>query len=69
MNTVITHGKPIGQSILQGEGTGPGPTSSSLLSDLMSILRENVKKPFGSSFAKRKKLNHLIIIIIQTLYT
>ena len=56
MNAVITHGKPIGQSILQGEGAGPGPTSSSLLSDLMSILRENVKKPFGSSFAKRKKI-------------
>ena len=39
MNAVITNGKPVGESILQGEGAGPGPTSSSLLSDLLSILQ------------------------------
>ena len=33
MNAVITVGKPVGESVLQGEGAGPGPTSSSLLSD------------------------------------
>ena len=54
MNAVITHGKPVGESILQGEGAGPGPTSSSLLSDLFSILRGKVKKPFGISSNKRK---------------
>ena len=54
MNAVITEGKPVGQSILQGEGAGPGPTSSSLLSDLLSILRGNIKPPFGSSYNKRK---------------
>ena len=56
MNAVITHGKPVGESILQGEGAGPGPTSSSLLSDLISILRGNTKKPFGISTSKRKKV-------------
>ena len=56
MNAVITHGKPVGESILQGEGAGPGPTSSSLLSDLFSILRGGIKKPFGISSKKRKKL-------------
>ena len=56
MNAVITHGKPVGESILQGEGAGPGPTSSSLLSDLVSILRGNTKKPFGISTSKRKKV-------------
>lgn len=55
MNAVITHGKPVGESILQGEGAGPGPTSSSLLSDLLSILHGNVKKPFGIPSNKRKK--------------
>ena len=61
MNAVITEGKPVGQSVLQGEGAGPGPTSSSLLSDLMSILRGNIKFPFGISSKKRKNLsNHLI---------
>jgi len=54
MNAVILEGQPVGESILQGEGAGPGPTSSSLLSDLLSILRGNIKKPFGISSSKRK---------------
>jgi homoserine dehydrogenase len=56
MNAVILEGKPVGESILQGEGAGPGPTSSSLLSDLLSILRGNIKKPFGISYSKRKAI-------------
>ncbi|WP_440920948.1 homoserine dehydrogenase [Candidatus Pelagibacter sp.] len=56
MNAVITEGKPVGLSILQGEGAGPGPTSSSLLSDLLSILRGNIKPPFGISYNKRKSI-------------
>ena len=56
MNAVITEGRPVGQSVLQGEGAGPGPTSSSLLSDLLSILRGNIKYPFGISFTKRKSI-------------
>ena len=56
MNAVILEGKPVGESILQGEGAGPGPTSSSLLSDLFSILRGNIKKPFGIPSIKRKPI-------------
>ena len=56
MNAVILEGKPVGESILQGEGAGPGPTSSSLLSDLLSILRGNIKKPFGIQSNKRKAI-------------
>ena len=59
MNAVITHGKPVGESILQGEGAGPGPTTSSLLADLMSVLRGNIKYPFGISFLNRKKISVL----------
>ena len=59
MNAVITHGKPVGESILQGEGAGPGPTASSLLADLMSILRGNIKYPFGIPYSKRKKIKVL----------
>ena len=55
MNAVIINGKPVGESILQGEGAGPGPTSSALMSDLLSILRGNIKYPFGLPFIKRKK--------------
>ena len=56
MNAVITEGKPVGESILQGEGAGPGPTSSALISDLLSILRDNVKNPLGISVFKLKNL-------------
>ena len=56
MNAVILEGKPVGESILQGEGAGPGPTSSSLLSDLLSILKSNIKKPFGIPGIKRKSI-------------
>ncbi len=56
MNAVITEGEPVGQSVMQGEGAGPGPTSSSLLSDLLSILRGNIKYPFGISSKKRKRI-------------
>ena len=56
MNAVILQGKPVGENIFQGEGAGPGPTSSSLLSDLLSILRGDVKNPFGIPSNKRKKI-------------
>ncbi len=54
MNAVIAQGNPVGESILQGEGAGPGPTSSALMSDLLSILRGNIKYPFGIPSSKRK---------------
>ncbi len=57
MNAVILEGKPVGESILQGEGAGPGPTSSALMSDLLSILRGNIKNPFGISNNKRKYIS------------
>ena len=56
MNAVILEGLPIGETLLQGEGAGPGPTSSALMSDLMSILRGNIKYPFGIADNKRKKM-------------
>ena len=69
MNAVILEGKPVGETILQGEGAGPGPTSSSLLSDLLSILRGNIKKPFGIPFAQLKALkSYNINNYINSLY-
>jgi len=56
MNAVILEGKPVGESVLQGEGAGPGPTSSALMSDLLSILRGNIKYPFGIPKIKRKQI-------------
>ncbi len=58
MNAVILNGSPVGESVLQGEGAGPGPTSSALMSDLLSILRGNIKYPFGVSSKKRKSINN-----------
>ena len=54
MNAVIIKGKPVGESVLQGEGAGPEATSSALMSDLLSILRGNIKYPFGIPSKKRK---------------
>ena len=54
LNAVIAESKPVGESVLQGEGAGPGPTTSSLISDLCSVLRGNIKFPFVISNQKRK---------------
>ena len=54
MNAVILKGSPVGESVLQGEGAGPGPTSSALMSDILSILRGNIKYPFGITNKRRK---------------
>ncbi len=56
LNAVIIDGKPVGQSIIQGEGAGPAATTSALISDISSILRGNVKFPFSVSSGERKKL-------------
>jgi homoserine dehydrogenase len=47
LNAVIVDGKPVGQSIIQGEGAGPAATTSALVSDISSILRGNIKFPFS----------------------
>ena len=56
LNAVIIDGKPVGQSIIQGEGAGPAATTSALISDISSILRGNIKFPFSVSANERKKL-------------
>ena len=62
LNAIVVDGYPIGRSVLQGEGAGPGPTSSALISDLCSILRGNIKYPFGVSCFLRKKIGKLNIL-------
>ena len=57
MNAVILKGAPVGESVLQGEGAGPGPTSSALMSDLLSVLRGNIKYPFGIPNIKLQKIS------------
>ena len=56
LNAVIIDGKPVGQSIIQGEGAGAAATTSALISDISSILRGNIKFPFSLSNKERKKL-------------
>ena len=56
LNAIIIDGKPVGQSIIQGEGAGPAATTSALISDISSILRGNIKFPFSVSSKERKKL-------------
>ena len=61
LNAVVIDGLPIGRSVLQGEGAGPGPTSSALLSDLYSVLKGNIQYPFGVPYALRKKISNFDI--------
>jgi len=49
LNSIVVDGFPVGKSIFQGEGAGPGATTSALISDLCSVLRGNIKYPFGIS--------------------
>ena len=56
LNAVVIDGIPVGKAVLQGEGAGPGPTTSSLISDLCSILKGDIKFPFGVSYLKRKNI-------------
>jgi homoserine dehydrogenase len=62
LNAIIVDGIPVGKSVLQGDGAGPGPTTSALISDLCSILRGNIKYPFGISSFLRKRINKFDIL-------
>jgi len=62
LNAVVVDGLPIGKSVLQGEGAGPGPTSSALISDLCSILRGEVDYPFGISNKLRKNISKFNVL-------
>ena len=61
LNAVIVDGKPVGQSIIQGEGAGPSATTSALVSDISSVLRGNIKFPFSLSEKGRKKKDFISI--------
>ena len=64
LNAVVIEGDPVGKSILQGEGAGPGPTTSALVSDICSVLRGNIKYPFTSHLIIKEKIfNHQIYLI------
>ena len=62
LNAVVVDGLPIGKSVLQGEGAGPGPTTSALMSDLCSILKGKIGYPFGVSNKFRKKISKFNIL-------
>ena len=62
LNAVVVDGEPVGRSVLQGEGAGPGPTSSALISDLCTVLRGKIKYPFGISSYLRKKIEKFNIL-------
>ena len=62
LNAIVIDAVPVGKSVLEGEGAGPGPTSSALISDLCSVLRGNIKYPFGISSKLRTKIVKLNIL-------
>ena len=62
LNAIVVDGLPVGKSVLQGEGAGPGPTSSALISDLCSLLKGEINYPFGISSLLRKKISKFNIL-------
>jgi homoserine dehydrogenase len=58
LNAVVIDAKPVGQSIIQGEGAGAEATTSALISDISSILRGNIKYPFSISNRERKLIKN-----------
>ncbi len=64
LNAVVVDGLPIGKSVLQGEGAGPGPTSSALISDLCSVLKGEINYPFGIASKLRKKISKFNVLKI-----
>jgi len=56
LNAIIVDGNPIGRSIFQGQGAGPGPTTSALMSDLCYVLKGNLNYPFNVPSKLRKKI-------------
>ena len=54
-NAIMVEGNPIGKIVYQGLGAGKGPTTSSIVSDLNSILKGNITLPFGFNFADAKE--------------
>ncbi len=56
LNAVIIEGKPVGETVIQGEGAGPEATTSALVSDIISIMKGSKKLPFVVSDKKRKKI-------------
>ena len=51
----MVEGNPVGKIVYQGLGAGKGPTTSSVISDLNSILKGNVTLPFGFNFSDTKE--------------
>ena len=56
LNAVALDGYPVGKTIFQGKGAGPGPTGSAIMSDLHSIIKGTIKPPFGLASNLRKKI-------------
>jgi len=61
LNAIIVDATPIGRTVYQGEGAGPGPTSSALLSDLCSVAKGIVQYPFGTPNELQKKIDRFDI--------
>ena len=62
LNAIVVEGMPVGKSMLQGEGAGPGPTSSALIADLCAVIKGEINFPFGVSSKSRKKISKFDIL-------
>ena len=55
LNNVVLEGKPIGNIEMIGEGAGPKATVSAISSDILSIMKGNLKLPFNTPIKEKNK--------------
>lgn len=46
-NSVVTQGDSVGETVLEGQGAGRGPTASAVIADIVDIARGNLMPVFG----------------------
>ena len=64
LNAVIVEDNVIGKNMFQGPGAGAGPTGSSVMSDLMEIVRGTINFPLGSSTVSYTHLTLPTILLV-----
>jgi homoserine dehydrogenase len=56
INAVVVQGDFVGQTVYEGAGAGEGPTASSVVADIVDVVRGNVYPPLGVPVAALQEL-------------
>jgi len=56
INAVVVQGDSVGQTVYEGPGAGQGPTASSVVADILDIVRGNTYPPLGIPVSSLQEL-------------